>query len=118
MNPCQFGYFLDTQKACTCVPAVVPKCKKRISGPLLDRIGIHAEVPRMNYEKLSGDGLGETSESIWKRVQIARDIQSWRFVDVPDIICNADMRVGEIGQFCRLQDEGQSLMQAATWCCT
>ena len=80
---------------------------------MLDRIDIHIEVPRVDYEKLSGDRLGETSESIRKRVQAARDVQSQRFIGVPDIICNADMRVGEIRQFCKLQDEGQSLMRAA-----
>ena len=80
---------------------------------MLDRIDIHIEVPRVDYEKLSGDRLGEASESIRERVQAARDIQSQRFVDIPDVICNADMRVGEIRQFCRLQDEGQSLMRAA-----
>ena len=80
---------------------------------MLDRIDIHIEVPRVDHEKLSGDRLGETSDSIRKCVQTARDIQNQRFVDVPDIICNADMRVGEIRQFCRLQDEGQSLMRAA-----
>jgi magnesium chelatase family protein len=77
---------------------------------MLDRIDIHIEVPRVDYEKLSGDRLGET---IRKRFQTARNFQSQRFVDVPNIICNADMRVGEIRQFCKLQDEGQSLMRAA-----
>jgi len=82
---------------------------------MLDRIDIHIEVPRVDYEKLSGDRLGESSESIRARVQAARDIQNKRFAngDVSDIVCNADMRVGEIRQFCRLQDEGQSLMRAA-----
>jgi len=60
---------------------------------------------------------GETSESIRKRVQVARDIQNKRFSDVPDIICNADMRIGEVRKFCQLQPEGQSLMRAATSCC-
>jgi magnesium chelatase family protein len=113
MNPCPCGYYGDSLKPCTCAPAVVTKYQKRISGPMLDRIDIHIEVPRVDYEKLSGDRLGETSESIRTRVQLARDVQSQRFVDVPDIICNADMRVGEIRQFCKLQDEGQSLMRAA-----
>ena len=113
--PCPCGYFQDAQKPCTCAPAVVTKYQKRISGPMLDRIDIHIEVPRVDYEKLSGDRLGETSESIRKRVQAARDIQLHRFTNSQstDIICNADMRVGEIRQFCRLQDEGQSLMRAA-----
>lgn len=81
---------------------------------MLDRIDIHIEVPRVDYEKLSGDRLGETSETIRKRVQAARNIQQNRFSNgKSDIVCNADMRVGEIRQFCKLQDEGQSLMRAA-----
>jgi magnesium chelatase family protein len=105
---------------------LVTKYQKRISGPFLDRIDIHIEVPRVDYEKLSGDRLGESSQSIRARVQAARDIQSKRFGvrSLPtsaqsqealhsEIVCNADMRVREIRQFCRLQDEGQSLMRAA-----
>jgi magnesium chelatase family protein len=94
---------------------VVTKYQKRISGPILDRIDIHIEVPRVDYEKLSGDRLGETSESICRRVQAARDIQNQRFSGngSSDIVCNADMRIGEVRQFCKLQDEGQSLMRAA-----
>jgi len=86
---------------------------------LLDRIDNHIEVPRVDYEKLGGDRVGEESGSIRARVQAARDIQNKRFSngEATDIICNADMRVGEIRQFCRLQDEGQSLMGAATSCC-
>ena len=83
---------------------------------MLDRIDIHTEVPRVDYEKLSGDRLGESSEMIQKRVQVARDIQRVRFSRIDSkhpIFCNADMRVGEIRQFCKLQDEGQSLMRAA-----
>jgi magnesium chelatase family protein len=115
MNPCPCGYFGDSQKPCTCAPAVVTKYQKRISGPILDRIDIHIEVPRVDYEKLSGDRLGETSESIRKRVQAARDIQNQRFSGngSSDIVCNADMRIGEVRQFCQLQLEGQSLMRAA-----
>ncbi|MEP7136573.1 MAG: ATP-binding protein [Chloroflexota bacterium] len=75
----------------------------------------HIEVPRVDYEKLSGDRVGESSAAIRARVQAARDIQQKRFSNngSSDIICNADMRVGEIRQFCKLQDEGQSLMRAA-----
>lgn len=115
--PCPCGYHGDAQKPCTCAPAIVTKYQKRISGPILDRIDIHIEVPRVDYEKLSGDRLGETSESIRKRVQSARDIQHHRFTNSqstnPDVLCNADMRIGEVRQFCKLQPEGQSLMRAA-----
>jgi magnesium chelatase family protein len=115
MNPCPCGYYGDSQKPCTCAPAMVTKYQKRISGPLLDRIDIHIEVPRVDYEKLSGDRLGETSEAIRSRVQTARDIQNKRFTSgaSSDIVCNADMRVGEVRQFCQLQAEGQSLMRSA-----
>ena len=110
--PC--GYANDKVKPFTYAAAVVTKCLKRISDPMLDRIDIHIEVPRVDYEKLSGDRMGETSESIRKRVQAARNIQQQRFASSQsDIICSADMRVGEIRQFCKLQDEGQSLMRSA-----
>ncbi|HEU4746687.1 MAG TPA: ATP-binding protein [Anaerolineales bacterium] len=75
MDPCPCGWRNDPQKACGFASALVTKYQKRISGPLLDRIDIHIEVPRADYEKLSGDLLGESSESIRKRVQAARDLQ-------------------------------------------
>src|SRR5512138_2685125 len=120
MNPCPCGYYGDPVKPCTCSNMVVTKYQKRISGPLLDRIDIHIEVPRVDYEKLSGDRMGESSESIRQRVQAARDLQRSRFTNhqstnyqSTDIICNADMRVGEIRQVCRLPEEGQRLMRSA-----
>jgi magnesium chelatase family protein len=125
MNPCPCGYYGDSQKPCTCAHALVTKYQKRISGPLLDRIDIHIEVPRVDYEKLSGDRMSESSECIRTRVQAARDIQNRRFGGrsaptsvqsqeaLQSVVCNADMRVGEIRQFCKLQDEGQRLMRAA-----
>jgi len=116
MNPCPCGWYGDSQKPCTCAPSMVTKYQKRISGPLLDRIDIHIEVPRVDYEKLSGDRVGETSEAIRRRVQAARDIQQARFAHPESkhaIVCNADMRVGEIRKFCKIDDQSQSLMRAA-----
>jgi magnesium chelatase family protein len=112
MNPCPCGYYGDSQKPCTCALAVVTKYQKRISGPLLDRIDIHIEVPRVDYEKLSGNKVSESSESIRQRVQAARGIQNKCFSTgkATDIVCNADMRIGEIKKFCQLQDQGQSLL--------
>jgi magnesium chelatase family protein len=94
---------------------LITKYQKRISGPLLDRIDIYIEVPRVDYEKLSGDRVGETSEAIGARVQSARNIQNTRFSknESADIVCNADMRIGEIRQFCKVGEEGQRLMRAA-----
>jgi magnesium chelatase family protein len=93
----------------------VTKYQKRISGPLLDRIDIHVEVPRVDYEKLSADRLGESSAAIRKRVQAARDIQGGRYSGAGNtgLVCNADMRVGEIREFCQIDAAGQSLMRAA-----
>jgi magnesium chelatase family protein len=117
VQPCPCGWFNDSLKPCTCAPSTVTKYQKRISGPLLDRIDIHIEVPRVDYEKLSGNRVSESSESIRARVQAARNIQQIRFTKpnskTSDIISNADMRIGEIRKFCQLQDEGQSLMRAA-----
>lgn len=94
--------------------AVVTKYRKRISGHILDRIDIHIEVLMVDYEKLSSDQLGETSARIRARVQAARDIQTKLFQNnSSDIVCNADMRVGELCQFCRMQDDGQSFIRAS-----
>ena len=113
--PCPCSYYSDSLKPGTCAPSTVTKYQKRISGPLLDRIDIHVEVPRMDYEKLSGNRVSESSESIRTRVQAARDIQNKRFINgkATAIASNADMRIGEIRQFCQLQPEGQSLMRSA-----
>lgn len=113
MNPCPCGYYDDSLKPCTCAPSTVTKYQKRISDPLLNRIDIHIEVSRLDYEKLSGNKVSESSESIRKRVQEARDIQNHRFANSTDIVCNADMLLGEVRQFCSLLPEGKSLMRSA-----
>jgi magnesium chelatase family protein len=89
-------------KPCTCSSTIVTKYQKRISGPLLDRIDIHVEVPEVDYEKLSSDHLRESSASIRERVQAARERQRFR-VEGTDIVCNSDMRVAELRQFCKFK---------------
>ena len=79
MKPFPYGWLKDLQIACGCAPVVISKYQKRISGPLIDRIDIHIEAPRVGYEKLSSDRVGETGELIRKRVQAARNIQKQRF---------------------------------------
>ncbi len=111
--PCPCGNFGHAQKACTCAPAVVTKYQKRISGPILDRIDIHIEVPSVDYEKLSSDRLGESSSDIRARVQSARERQLLRFSDSVNIISNSDMRVAEVRQFCKLDETSESLVRAA-----
>jgi magnesium chelatase family protein len=136
MNPCPCGYYGDPVKACTCSSAMVTKYQKRISGPLLDRIDIHIQVPRVEYEKLSDNRLGESSAVIRQRVEKARQRQRDRFGEAKDdvsehptrsgvpggvkgyhslftITCNADMRPAEVRKFCQLDDTGRSLMKSA-----
>jgi magnesium chelatase family protein len=119
MNPCPCGYYGDPQKPCTCAASTVTKYQKRISGPMLDRIDIHIEVPRVDYDKLSNDRLGEPSSEIRKRVQAAREKQLQRFSTQSQetlrsgIVCNADMRVAEVRQFCKLDEAGNRLIRAA-----
>jgi magnesium chelatase family protein len=84
-------------------------CVKRLSGPLLDRIDIHVEVPRVEYEKLSDKRLGEPSSAIRARVEAARSRQRERFKGVEGVLCNAEMRPAEIREFCELDAAGQSL---------
>lgn len=113
MNPCPCGYYGDPQKACTCSSATVTKYQKRISGPLLDRIDIHIQVPRVDYEKLSGRRQGEPSRIVRERVEAARDRQRKRFAEIPGISANADMRPAEVHQFCELDAACSSLMKTA-----
>ncbi len=110
--PCPCGYWRDSLKPCTCAPSTVTKYQKRISGPLLDRIDIHIEVPRVDYDKLSSDRLGESSADIRKRVEAARQRQREGFAGTT-LVCNADMRVAEIRKFCKLDETGESLIKAA-----
>lgn len=113
MNPCPCGYYGDAIKPCTCSGMIVTKYQKRISGPMLDRIDIHIEVPRVDYEKLSEERLGESSADIRARVEQARQKQRLRFEEVEDISANADMHLAEVRKFCNLDETGQSLMRTA-----
>lgn len=78
----------------------------------MDRIDIHIEVPRVDYDKLSSDRMGESSASIRARVQQARERQSIRFKG-SDVVCNTDMRVAEVRKFCKLDESGDNLVRAA-----
>ena len=117
MNPCPCGYYGDPVKACTCSQAFITTYQKRISGPLLDRIDIHVQVPRVDYDKLSDERYGESSEKIRERVEAARDIQRTRFAANEDggkgIYCNADMHNADIRVHCKLNQDCQNLMRAA-----
>jgi magnesium chelatase family protein len=102
-------------KECTCSKTTISRYQKKISGPLLDRIDIHVEVPRVDYEKLSDHRLGETSAAIRARVEAARKRQRQRerFKATPGVTCNAEMRPAEIREYCDLDAASQSLIKAA-----
>jgi magnesium chelatase family protein len=118
MNPCPCGWYGDAVKECTCSMTNVLRYQKRISGPLLDRIDIHIEVPRVDYEKLSGDRLGEKSETIRARVEAARERQRKRLAEAGDhhgspLQCNGDMGPAEVRQYCVIDESSKSLLRAA-----
>jgi magnesium chelatase family protein len=112
MNPCPCGYHGDPVKPCTCSPGTVTKYQKRISGPLMDRVDIHVEVPRVEYEKLSDDRLGEPSDCVRERVEAARERQRRRF-EGTGRTTNAEMGPGEVRKYCKLDEAGEALMRAA-----
>jgi magnesium chelatase family protein len=116
MNPCPCGYFGDPQKPCTCTSTTVTRYQRRISGPMLDRIDIHVEVPRVDYEKLSDDRLGEPSSAVQARVEAAREVQRRRFggaAELSGVTCNADMHPAEVRRFCQLDETDRALMRTA-----
>lgn len=113
MNPCPCGYYTDPTKDCTCAPPQIQRYMAKISGPLLDRIDIHIEVPAVKYKELSSDGRGESSTQIRERVIKARNIQLDRFKSLKNIFNNGDMGSKEIRQFCGLDSSGSELMKMA-----
>ena len=112
MNPCPCGYYGDPTHECTCSSSAVARYQQRISGPLLDRIDIYTEVPRVDYDKLSSDRLGEPSAKIRERVERAREVQRKRFAGTK-LLSNADMGPKEVRECCALDDAGKTLIKAA-----
>ncbi|MFH1226002.1 MAG: YifB family Mg chelatase-like AAA ATPase [bacterium] len=112
MNPCPCGYATDLAKPCVCSQAQIVNYQKKISGPLLDRIDLHIEVPRLKFEKLTEDKDNEKSQTVRQRVQRARDRQADRFRDLP-IITNAEMTGRQVKEFCPVDDATQELLRAA-----
>ena len=115
MNPCPCGYFGSNVEGhtCTCSPTMIQKYVSRISGPLLDRIDIHVEVPAVKYDELSRDPKGERSDIIQERVNTARNAQHRRFAGSKKIYSNADMESKQIREFCQIDEDGKKLMKIA-----
>ncbi len=112
MNPCPCGFFNDHLKACTCSPSLIHKYQQRISGPLLDRIDIHLEVPRLKQDELMNKTPGEPSQAIRFRTTTARDIQRSRFKGTK-IHCNAQMTSKQIKQFVKLDGPAEAMLRQA-----
>lgn len=112
MNPCPCGYFGDSRKECVCAPHQMIRYKRKLSGPLLDRIDIHIDAPRVEYEKLSSETHGPTSEIIRKKVVAARKIQQKRFIKTKSLT-NNEMRVQDIKKYCALDEAGERMIKSA-----
>jgi magnesium chelatase family protein len=111
-NPCPCGYSSDPERRCICTPMQVANYKKKVSGPLLDRIDLHVEVPRVKFEKLSQNELAESSEKIRARVEAARARQRERFLGL-QYQTNSEMKNKEIKEFCKLNDSSIDLLRQA-----
>ncbi|HUV03868.1 MAG TPA: YifB family Mg chelatase-like AAA ATPase [Armatimonadota bacterium] len=114
MNPCPCGFYTDPTRNCTCTPWMIHKYLRRISGPLLDRIDIHIEVPRLKDQELVNQPSGEASGAIRARVERAREVQRGRFGnDGAGIFCNAHMNAKQIRKFCAPKDDVKDLLRTA-----
>ncbi len=110
MNPCPCGYYGHPTKKCTCPSGAPAKYLSKVSGPLLDRLDIHIEVPQVEFKKLSDDEKGESSAEIKKRVDAARKIQQMRFAGTP-VKCNAKMTPSMTRQYCKIGEKEKAFLE-------
>ncbi len=113
MNPCPCGYLGDPARECRCSPNQIEKYRQRISGPLLDRIDLHVDVPAVDYKELRSESGGESSDVIRERVEEARQVQLARFVSHPGVISNADMGSRLVSEFCRIDRQSERTLEQA-----
>ncbi len=100
-------------KSCRCTPTRLRQYRSRLSGPLLDRIDLHIEVPRVSLDALASDTEGESSANVRRRVIAAREIQTRRFADQPGVHCNAQMRLAQLRAFARPDPRGMAMLKMA-----
>ena len=112
MNPCPCGFFNDHLRQCSCTPQIIARYLQRISGPLIDRIDIHVEVPRLKQDELMRKTPGEPSASIRDRVRRAREIQNARYAN-SRIFCNAQMSTRHMKNWCRLSEDAEAMLKQA-----
>lgn len=113
MNPCPCGYYTDPKRECTCKTPDIQRYMSKISGPLLDRIDIHIEVPAVNFKELTSRERSEKSEVIRSRVVAARGKQYERFAGSDSIYTNADMGTREVRKYCIIDNAGSELLKMA-----
>jgi magnesium chelatase family protein len=114
MNPCPCGYFNDKSRECHCTPPLIQRYVSKVSGPLLDRIDIHIEVPAVQYRELRGGAASESSAVIRDRVLKARELQRQRFAEAKEkIYSNAQMGTRQIRAFCELGPDAEKLLERA-----
>jgi magnesium chelatase family protein len=112
MNPCPCGYFSDPNHECTCTYTKIQRYRSKVSGPLMDRIDIHVEVPAVRYRDLAGQHEAETSADIRERINRARAIQSERLKRTR-IHCNAQMSNRQIKKYCFVDQDSHMLLEGA-----
>jgi magnesium chelatase family protein len=112
MNPCPCGYLYDPKRQCICTPYQISKYRRKLSGPLLDRIDLHLFVPRIKYERLSSEELAESSAHVRTRVEHARERQQKRYATLGYAL-NSEMHFKHLKQFCAVSDAGRTLLKAA-----
>jgi len=113
MNPCPCGFWGDPRHQCTCTPSQIHRYRHKVSGPLLDRIDIHIEVPAVPYKELTNEYSGDKSEDIRKRVVAARGMQLERFRNDKRIYSNGQMKTRHIKKYCVLTPDAQSILDNA-----
>ncbi len=113
MNPCQCGFLGDSIHACSCTPPMLQRYRSRLSGPLLDRIDLHVEVPRVTHKDLTDIQAGEPSSAIRERVNRARDRQHQRLAPF-GLHANSQMQARHIRRFCKLDETGDQLLEQVT----
>ena len=113
MNPCPCGYYGDIKRECRCSPPQIEKYRQRISGPLLDRIDLHVEVPLVEYRDLASDQQGESSGDVRQRVEAARERQLERFSNSGHITCNASMPSKVMREHCQIDATASGYLEHA-----
>jgi len=111
-NPCPCGFYGDTVQPCTCTPRSREQYWARLSGPLLDRIDLQVAVNRLKPEEVTQHPMGEDSQTVLERVQLARDCAHTRFSGT-SLRCNAELQANHLRQWCKLDDAGRNLLEAA-----